>query len=67
MNGDGIESVISDTSVDFSAQSLNFQEGVDGYTGATDVEIRSGGGASPVGVINVDGEDGGGKTTWRRE
>ena len=62
VNGDGVESTISDTSVEFSALSLSFQEGVNGYTGAADLEIRDTNAFSPVGQINVDGEDSGGKT-----
>jgi hypothetical protein len=60
VNGDGVESNVSSTNASFSVQSVDFQEGVNGYTGAQDVEIRTGTGApSAIETINVDGDDAG--------
>ncbi len=63
VNGDGVEGGLSTASVEFSAQSANFQHGVNGYSGTRDAEIREGSPDANNGLtdtqLEVDGEDGG--------
>jgi hypothetical protein len=63
VNGDGVEGGLSETFAEFSAQSADFQQGVNGYSGAHDAEIREGSPDANNGLtdtqLEVDGEDGG--------
>jgi hypothetical protein len=63
VNGDRVEGELSETPVEFSAQSADFQHGVNGYSGTRDAEIREGSPDANNGLtdteLEVDGEDGG--------
>jgi hypothetical protein len=63
VNGDGVESAWSVTSFDVVPTKMDFQQGVNGYSGAKDAEIREGtpnanNGLTDV-TLEVDGDDGG--------
>ena len=62
VNSDGIESNQSNV-ISIGSQSVSFQQGVGGYTGASDSEIREGSPTQNNGLtdtsLEVDGEDGG--------
>ncbi|MCP4190209.1 MAG: DNRLRE domain-containing protein [Planctomycetaceae bacterium] len=63
VNGDGLEGEATLESVVFGAQVAAFQQGANGYRGASDAEIREGDPDSNNGLtdrdLEVDGEDGG--------